>query len=94
MRRFETNQLIPFTLIILLVLSIPTVIYLTFLESQNWEIFAEEHECQVIGQITGSINTGTGIGVTTTGDIGTVITTSYTPAKTGYLCNDGVTYWR
>jgi hypothetical protein len=48
----------------------------------------------VVGRMSGSTQTGVGYGVTANGQFGTVVTTTSTPSKTGYLCNDGVTYWR
>jgi hypothetical protein len=56
----------------------------------RWEAFAAQHECKVVGKVSGS--TSVGHDITASGKFGTVITS--TPGKTGYLCNDGVTYWR
>lgn len=94
MRRFEFHQLIPVILLLTWIIGIPALIYLAVAEANAWAEFSEEHECQVVGRMSGSVNTGTGVGVTTTGEVGSVFTTTYTPSKTGYLCNDGVTYWR
>lgn len=56
----------------------------------EWDKFAEEHECKVVGKQSGSVSTG--VGVTSSGSVATV--TTYESPKTGYLCNDGITYWR
>ena len=73
---------------------IPLTIYAAFKEARAWATFASEHDCKVVGQMSGSTSTGTGVGVMANGQVGTVTTTSTTPDKTGYACNDGVTYWR
>ncbi len=44
----------------------------------------------LVGQMSGSTHTGVAVGAN--GQIGTVVTV--TLGKTGYLCSDGVTYWR
>jgi len=81
-------------LIILTVLSIPLLIWAKVEESRQWETFSAAHECKVVGQMSGSAQPGLGFGVAANGQVGTVITTTSIPSKTGYLCNDGVTYWR
>lgn len=83
-----------FALIILTVLLIPLSIWAVVEEGRQWETFSVTHECKVVGQMSGSTQSGVGFGVAANGQVGTVITTTSTPSKTGYLCNDGVTYWR
>lgn len=62
-------------------------------EQGQWERFAEEHHCKVVGRTSSS--TGVGVGPISTGNgIGVGVITTVTPGKTGYLCDDGVTYWR
>lgn len=81
-------------LIVVLVAMIPLIIYAMHEEAKEWAAFAKAHDCKVVGRMSGSTSTGLGVGVMPNGQIGTVMTTSTTPAKTGYACNDGVTYWR
>ena len=81
-------------LIILTVLSIPLSIWGVVEEGRQWETFSVAHECKVVGQMSGSTQSGVGFGAAANGQVGTVITTTSIPSKTGYLCNDGVTYWR
>jgi small neutral amino acid transporter SnatA (MarC family) len=69
-------------------------VWATMAEAEEWQRFAAVHECRVIGRVNGHTDTGIGFGMTGSGQMGTVITTVSTPSKTGYLCNDGVTYWR
>lgn len=63
-------------------------------EQKEWEVFAATHECKVVGHMSGSTQTGVGYGMTANRQFGTMVTTTSTPSKTGYLCNDGMTYWR
>lgn len=63
-------------------------------ESERWAKFSEENNCVKVGHVAGDVNTGVGYGMTANGQFGTVVTTSTTPDKTGWKCDDGVTYWR
>lgn len=56
----------------------------------QWQQFVTEHECKVVGKQSGSVSTG--VGVSSSGDVVTVTTVE--SDKTGWLCNDGITYWR
>lgn len=81
-------------LIVLCVISIPFGIYTPIQEQKEWEKFYVEHNCKKVGHMRGDTQIGTGVGVTANGNVGTVITTTSTPDKDGYACDDGVTYWR
>lgn len=74
--------------------TIPLIIYLEVRDSEQWESFSEEHKCQKVGHIKGRSQSGVGFGATANGGFGTVITTTSEHDKTGWLCDDGVTYWR
>lgn len=63
-------------------------------EAAAWKQFRSAHACKIVGHVSASTQTGVGIGVTPNAQIGPVVTTSVTPGKTGWLCDDGVTYWR
>lgn len=64
------------------------MVHAAHVEQRQWNAFAAEHACKVVGRVTGDvlvspvISQNGGIAVTTT------------PDKVGFLCNDGVTYWR
>lgn len=73
---------------------IPVAIWESIVEQEEWDTFAEAHSCKVVGKMNGSVQTGVGYGVTSGGKMGTVMTTTTIPDKTGYICDDGVTYWR
>lgn len=81
-------------LAVLLIALIPVGMYQIAEEQRQWDAFAEAHHCKVVGHSKGHTTTGVGFGITASGQSGTVITTSTTPDTTGYLCDDGVTYWR
>ncbi|EIE9938012.1 hypothetical protein GIW79_22935 [Pseudomonas sp. PA-7-1E] len=57
----------------------------------EWAVFKEAHNCKVVGKSDGHSNNG--VGVTTRGSVALIVGDS-TPDKTGYLCDDGVTYWK
>lgn len=69
-------------------------VWATIEEAEQWAHFAAAHDCKVVGRMKGTTDTGVGFGMMANGQMGTVITTTSTPSKTGFLCNDGVTYWR
>jgi hypothetical protein len=73
-----------------LVVFLGLVIWAAIADEQQWREFAAKHECRVVGKIAASSSTGTAIG--TNGQVSVV--PIYNPGKTGYQCNDGVTYWR
>lgn len=55
-------------------------------ESAQWTQFKADHDCKVVGKMAGNI-------INTIGPNGQV-GIGYNPDKTGWLCDDGVTYWR
>ena len=81
-------------LMVFLVLLIPACIYGAIKEQEQWEAYAAQHACKKVGKMSASSQTGVGFGMMSNGQMGTVVTTSTTPSKTGWLCDDGVTYWR
>lgn len=80
------------SLIVLLVVACVFGIREEMREQRAWLIWASEHACKVIGHMEGS--TDTGIGPSTGGNGGVAVVTVTTPSKTGYQCDDGMTYWR
>jgi len=74
---------------IVCVVLIAACVFFIVLEAKQWGEFAVTHNCKVVGKMSGS--TGVGLGFVN-GQVGTVVTG--TSGKTGYLCDDGVTYWR
>lgn len=74
------------TIAALMVMLIGIVVWLCVTESAEWNRFKVAQHCRVVGKTSGS----TGFGV---GSNGKTVTT-YMPGKTGWFCDDGVTYWR
>ena len=55
-------------------------------DAKDWEVFRVSHECRIVGKMHGEmINT-----FDAKGNVGI----GFTSGKTGWSCNDGVTYWR
>lgn len=79
-------KLIISAIVVLLIL----VIYLAVQEQRVWNQYIVDHACKVVGREKG--HSSVGYGLMTNGTMGTVVTS--TPSKTGWLCDDGVTYWR
>ena len=66
------------------------IVFAAVAEANAWSEFAATHKCRVVGQTSGSYSTGYGVGFNGQG----AMVTTYTPGKTAYACDDGVTYWR
>ena len=62
------------------------VIYFAIKDNNDWEKFKVEHKCKIVSKQNSTV--GTGIGSN-----GQVITTVES-GKTGWLCDDGITYYR
>jgi len=58
----------------------------TVAEQQEWEKFKRLHQCHISGKMDGDVN----FGMSTSGNMVTTVT----PDKTGWTCNDGITYWK
>lgn len=56
----------------------------------DWQQFVRDHQCHVIGHVSGSTGVGPSFGVN--GGSGIAVVTI--PGKTGWLCNNGQQYWR
>lgn len=63
-------------------------------DGRRWTAFKSEHNCKVVQHMRGDIVVGTGVGVMPNGQVGMLTTTSSTPEKTAWACDDGITYWR
>ncbi len=69
----------PLLLIIVIFLCLLSLGFVAiFKDHQSWEQFKIEHVCQIVGQ---KRSQSTGL-------------FSHTPRQTGWLCDDGITYWR
>lgn len=59
-------------------------------ESRAWEAFKVEHKCKVVAHVKG--HTDLAPGFSSNGSV--TFTTISTPDKTGWACDDGITYYR
>jgi hypothetical protein len=71
-------------------LLIPLIIYAAIVDAREWEEFKAKHNCKVVAHVRGS--TSIGVGFNSNG--GTTIMPITEPDKTGWQCDDGVTYYR
>lgn len=74
-----------------LVVMLPVAMYY---EHKEWQAFKVEHHCKIVAKTRGDTHVGVGYGMTANGSMGAVTTVSSTSPKTGWLCDDGITYWR
>jgi hypothetical protein len=81
-----------FIMIILAILCIFGAGYSLYHDNRRWEEFRVTHDCKVIGKMNGALVTTVGPAIG--GNGGVAIGVGVTPDKTGWLCNDGMTYWR
>ena len=63
-------------------------------EEKDWQVFQATHDCKVVGRVKGHYQTGVGMVALSKGGAGTTVITTRSPDQTGFLCNDGITYWR
>lgn len=61
---------------------VAVALYFDGQERAEWRAFAAQHNCQVVGKQKSS---------SAIGSDGKVV---FISGKTGYKCNDGITYWR
>lgn len=83
------NLILPAILIVciaVLVLSVFRIIE----ESNEWESFKQSHNCKVVAQIKGDVFNTFG----TDGKGNMTVGVGSTPDKKGWLCDDGMTYYR
>lgn len=90
----KKSGLLFFAVAVLVIALVPLQFLTAKNEQERWEIFSIVHNCKKIQHVDGNTETGVGYGMTAKGNIGLMLIMFPTPSKTGYLCDDGVTYWR
>lgn len=84
----EGRALIVFSCVMLMLFILAVVA--VWQGGEEWKQFKEDHHCKVIGKMDGDVVVGFG-----TSSSGSMVTTvSTTDDKTGWLCDDGITYWK
>lgn len=77
-------------LVLAIVVCIPLALVAGHNEKQEWEAFKASHNCKVTSRIDGSVMPT--FAMDTSGKAVYGMTT--TPSKTGWTCDDGVTYYK
>ena len=65
-------------------------IYATMAEIKQWETFKAAHDCRVVSKVQGNTMSAITYGINGQASTGVM----FTPEKTGWLCSDGITYYR
>lgn len=63
-------------------------------DAKKWSKFATEHHCFAVGKSAGRTVVGTGVGVGSSGEAVSVVTTGYVSPTVTFRCDDGVDYTR
>jgi hypothetical protein len=78
------------------VVSVPILIGVAIVidnnENKKWADFKVVNNCKIVGHITGNVATTIAPVIGGNGQI--AIGTTISPDKTGWKCDDGITYWR
>lgn len=94
----DTDLLFGGVLVVLIVASVAGLLWLIVVSSAReraaWDAFKTEHRCRVVGKVAPETSIGSGVGFGSKGNIVPIMTTTYTAEKTGWQCDDGITYWR
>lgn len=77
-------------ILILLAACFAGLVYVSYRDQVKWDEFARAHSCKKIGEQSGTV--GVGFAPSANGGVGPVVVA--TGSKTGFSCDDGVTYWR
>lgn len=87
------TERITIAFLLLIITALPFAAHKIIKQKRAWQAWASEH-CEIIGHMEGDTDIQTGLAMTIDGKLGTAVTTSQPPDKTGYKCDDGMTYWR
>lgn len=66
----------------------------TIINLRQWDQFKSEHQCKIVSKVSGSLSTAVGPMAGSNGQMGIAVMPVIDDDKTGYLCDDGITYWR
>jgi len=71
---------------------VPVMIYIGIEDGRRWGEFKVAHACRIVGRMSGDLVTT--VAPVVGGSGGVAVGMSVTPDKTGWACDDGMTYWR
>lgn len=91
-RRIEWDLVSLWVIGALCLLIFGVALYGGAVQEQEWQKFAKQNNCVVIGHMSDSA--GLGVGPSMGGNGGVAVTVVHVPGKTGYRCDDGKEYWR
>lgn len=81
-----------------LVVLLAVLAWVDFIESaeekQRWQLFKEEHNCKITEHKKGQLSDDIVPMIGPDGDVTVAVVARKTPDQVGWLCDDGVTYWR
>lgn len=86
----DRENIIPAALMAVCVAAFAGLIWLAVEADNDWQAFKATHNCKAVAHISGSVMPT--YGFSSSGKLVSGVTT--TPAKTGWLCDDGITYYR
>ena len=66
------------------------LLYVLIEEANTWKRFKEEHHCKTTAYIAPDMSVG--VGPSSNGGAAVVVVSQH--GKTGWLCDDGITYYR
>lgn len=87
---FDTDKIIVVIIVGVIIALTAAMVMGASDERSQWEAFSASHSCKIVSKTTGN----TLLSPVFSGKGGVGLATTYVPGKTGYLCNDGVTYYR
>lgn len=90
--RYLEDYALPLSIGVAILLLLLGAAYLDKQEEKQWANFSKTHDCKIVGKKAGSLQIGVAPIMGGSGGVGIVVTP--TSDQTGWLCNDGITYWR
>lgn len=88
------EYLMPAGLILVIFGMLALLVNLKIESDKRWAEFMRNHDCKVVEKREGEVAVSTGIVINANGTATPVVLNNSTPDSIGYLCNDGITYWR
>lgn len=86
--------IVPIGLILAILAFVTFIAHAAKRDAERWEAFRVANECRVVAHVPGDAVPVVSTGVGPNGQVVTTFGVATTPARTAWLCKDGVTYWR